>query len=512
MKKMPLAGLLILALIAVTAVPVFTGEIHDAILAKDIAKVRQLLDQGVNVNVLGEYKRTPLHFAAAWGNIYLVRLLIDRGANIDARDHVKQTPLHMAAESGTADIVKLLIEKGADMNALTEYKETPLHRAAGQGMADAAALLIQKGANVSARSLTQDTPLHVAAEYGDKGAAGRGNNEELVKLLIENRADVNARNNTGDTPLHRFAGGYSSTNKLAALLINKGADVNIRNNNGDTPAMIAEKRGKPERVAILRKTGGGSVRQDFDAKLQKVAKAGVVYQDDVEVIVKLARSLTPPPVVPREVQEEMMNGKAAFKLARQLKDYKEAEEHFKKASILAPWLSEPYFNLSVTQEKQHRWDEAKSNLEKYLIAAPGAKDAQAVRQKMAELNLQKRRWEDFDQEVNIGVILYRKGPSEYNEAILHWKKAVELFPEHPRIDQVYYNIGEAYMNQSNLDDALKYIQKSLEVNPNTDIAARYNNMGIILERRGDRPKACTYYKKGCTLGSKVSCGNLSNCP
>lgn len=513
MKKMPLTGLLIFVLIVATAAPMFTGEIHDAILAKDVTKVRQLLDQGVNVNVLGEYKRTPLHFAAAWGNIDLVRLLIDRGANIDARDHFKYTPLHMAAESGTADIVKLLIEKGgADVNALTEYKQTPLHRAAGQGMADAAALLIQKGANVSARDMTQNTPLHVAAEYGDKGAAGRGNNEELIKLLIENGADINARNNTGDTPLHSFAVGYSSTNKLAALLINKGADVNIRNNNGDTPAMIAEKRGKPERVAILHKTGGASVRQDFDAKLQKVAKAGAVYQDDVEVIVKLARSLTPPPVVPREVLTEMTNGKAAFKLARQPKDYKEAEEHFKKASILAPWLPEPYFNLSVAQEKQFKWDEAKSSLEKYLIAAPDVKDAQAVRQKVAELNLQKRRWDDFEQEVNIGVILYRKGPGEYNEAIQHWKKAVELFPEHPRIDQVYYNIGEAYMNQSNLDDALKYMQKSLEVNPNTDIAARYNNMGIVLERRGDRPKACTYYKKGCTLGSNVSCGNLSKCP
>ncbi|OPY79824.1 MAG: Phosphocholine transferase AnkX [Syntrophorhabdus sp. PtaU1.Bin058] len=470
MKKMPLAGLLIFALIAVTAVPVFAGELDDAAMKGDVARVRQLLEQGADVN---------------------------------SGDKLKYTPLHKAAESGYADIVKLLIEKGANVSARTEYKQTPLHRVAGyHGTTQVALMLIQKGADINARDWSQDTPLHIAAECG---------NTKVAALLIEKGADINARNEAQKTPLHRAAQGDNSAS-VVALLVEKGADINARDSNGNTPAMVADQYKRSEIAAILRKTGGASVRQDFDAKLQKVAKAGAVYQDDVEVIVKLARSLTPPPVVPQGVQEEMTNGRAAFKLARQPKDYKEAEEHFRKASILAPWLPEPYFNLSVAQEKQHRWDEAKSSLEKYLIAAPGAKDAQAVKQKIAELNLLKRRWEDFDQEVNIGVILYRKGPSEYNEAILHWKKAVELFPEHPQIDQVYYNIGEAYMNQSNLDDALKYMQKSLEVNPNTDIAARYNNMGIVLERRGDRPKACTYYKKGCTLGSKVSCGNLSNCP
>jgi Flp pilus assembly protein TadD len=63
------------------------------------------------------------------------------------------------------------------------------------------------------------------------------------------------------------------------------------------------------------------------------------------------------------------------------------------------------------------------------------------------------------------------------------------------------------MNQGNLDDAYRYMQKSLEVNPNPVENTRYNNLGVVLERRGDRAKACTYYKKACDLGNKVSCGN-----
>jgi ankyrin repeat protein len=445
-----------------------SAELHDAARAGDLVKVRQLLEQGVNINIRGNHQYTPLH---------------------------------EAAESGHSEVVKLLLEKGADVNAKTEYRQTPLHRAAGWGRTEVADLLIQRGADLNARDWVQDTPLHVAAEKGKR---------EVAALLIRGGADVNARNDSQSTPLHKAASGYSSTaTEVAALLIEKGANLNARDHNQDSPVMVAEKFKRLELVALFRKTDSSSARQDFDAKLQKVAREGFISNDNLRVIVGLSRSLTPRPAVPPVVEEEMVKGKAAFKLARRPEEVKEAEEHFRKASILAPWLPEPYFNLAVAQEKQYKWDDAKGSFENYLIAAPEAKDAPAVKQKMAELDLQKKRWEDFGQEVNIGVILYKKGPKEYIEAIQHWKRAIELCPEHPKLDQVYYNLGDVYMNQGNLDDAYKTMQKAFELNPNTDVAARYTNMGVVLERRGDRAKACTYYKKGCDLGSKVSCGNYS---
>jgi ankyrin repeat protein/Tfp pilus assembly protein PilF len=484
---------------------------YDAVVSKDVVRVRQLLEHGASVNARGEYQRTPLHWAANYSTIEVVALLIEKGANVRAVDGHQYTPLHFAAESGNTEVAKLLIEKGADVNARSEYRGTPLHRAAGQGMVDVSALLIQKGADINARDWMQDTPLHVAAEYGDSGAAGRGNTGALVKLLIEKGADVNARNGTKATPLHKAAEEtYGSSMKVAALLIEKGADLNARDNTGDTPAMVAEKKGKTELVALLRKTGGSSTRQDFDAKIQKIASAGVVYHDDLQVILRLAKLLTPPPVVPGGAQDEMTKGKAAFKLARRLEEFKDAEEHFRKVSILAPWLPEPYFNLAVTQERQGKWDNAKYSFESYLIAAPDAMDAPMVKQKLAELDIQKRRWEDCEQEDNIGIVLYKKGPSEYTDAIRHWKRAVELCAEHPNLDSVYYNLGEVYMNQGLLDDAYRYMQQAFDLNPNTDVGARYTNMGVVLERRGDRSKACTYYKKACDFGSQVGCRNQIN--
>jgi tetratricopeptide (TPR) repeat protein len=355
-------------------------------------------------------------------------------------------------------------------------------------MAEVSRLLVEKGADVNARDRQQNTPLHWAV---------CGYKIDFVRLLIEKGADVNAKDGWQYTPLHRAA--RCGKTEVARFLIERGADANAKDYDGDTPAMIADKMNHPQTASAIRRQGGGSAKQDFETRLRKVAKQGFVLPDDLMVIVKLAGSLVPPPTTPQQARDEMTKGIASSKLAKHTEDFRQAGEHFKKASVLAPWLSESYFNLSIVQEKQYKWDEAISSLEKYLIAAPDARDANAVKQKLAEL--------DIEKEVSTGVAIYNKGSKEYNEAILHWKKAIELYPQHPQIDQVYYNIGEAYMNQSNLDDAFKYMQKSMEVNPDANNAARYTNMGVVLDRRGDGAKACIYYKKGCNYGSKIGCDN-----
>jgi tetratricopeptide (TPR) repeat protein len=305
---------------------------------------------------------------------------------------------------------------------------------------------------------------------------------------------------------------------VAKLLIEKGADVNAKDYHNYTPAVVAEENKHPELAAMIRKQGGkGSARQgDFDALVQKG------YRDvyDVEAIIRMARTLNPPPAVPQEARDEMVKGMAAFKMAKRPEDFKGAEDHFNKASHLAPWIPEPYFNLALAQEKlalargqQNKFFDAKSSIEKYLIAVTDPKDTQAGKQKMAELELQLKRYHEFRNEANAGVYYYQKGPNGYNDAIKHWRKAIEIYPDHPEADIVYNNLGEVYMNRGDLDAAYKYMQKSFELVPEpSDMPARYTNMGVVLERRGDRAKACVYYKKGCDNGSKVSCGNLSNCP
>ena len=54
-----------------------------------------------------------LQDAADYGNVAMVRQLLDQGANINARDKHGDTALMAAAFEGHADVVKLLLEKGA---------------------------------------------------------------------------------------------------------------------------------------------------------------------------------------------------------------------------------------------------------------------------------------------------------------------------------------------------------------------------------------------------------------
>jgi ankyrin repeat protein len=57
---------------------------------------RLLIESGADVNVQDGYKNTPLHDAAAMGNVEVVRMLLDHGANIDVIDENGKTPLDYA--------------------------------------------------------------------------------------------------------------------------------------------------------------------------------------------------------------------------------------------------------------------------------------------------------------------------------------------------------------------------------------------------------------------------------
>lgn len=495
MKRISLIALALL-FIMMFSIQVHAGELHDAVKNGDIVKVRQLLERGADVNARNENGTTPLHFAARYGNTDIAKLLIERGADVNAKK--EGTPLHWAIYHRNTDIAKLLIEKGADLNALDESYNTPIEEVVILGRIEVAKLLIEKGADINSM-------LNMAASsrYTD-----------IAKLLIEKGADVNARDNGQRTPLHNTA--FSGNTDMAKLLMEKGADVNVKDGYDKTPAMVAEQHNYPELAAMLRKQGGSSVRQEFNDLVQNSSYSSW----DVATIVRLAHTLNPPPAVPQEARDEMVKGMVAFKMAKRPEDFAEAEAHFSKASKLAPWLPEPYFNLALAQEKlalargeQYKFNDAKNSLEKYLIAVTDPKDTQAGKQKMAELDLQIKRYQEFADETHMGVEAYQKGPNGYNDAIKHWRKAIEIYPDHPEADMAYYNLGEVYMNQGDLDAAYKYMQKSFELVPEpSDQPGRYTNMGVVLERRGDRAKACIYYKKGCDHGSKVSCANMSNCP
>ncbi len=92
--------------------------------------VKDLLDNGADVNAVGQDKKTPLHWAAAHGRKDAVDALLKvKGIDVNAKDQGGKTPLHFAAESGYQQVVQALLDKGADVNIKDKNEKTPLNLA-----------------------------------------------------------------------------------------------------------------------------------------------------------------------------------------------------------------------------------------------------------------------------------------------------------------------------------------------------------------------------------------------
>ena len=77
------------------------------------AEYAEVVRNAPDVNVLNNYRYSPLHFAAMSGTLAKVAALLDAGADVDIRNRHGATPLHYAARSGTPDMVSALLEAGA---------------------------------------------------------------------------------------------------------------------------------------------------------------------------------------------------------------------------------------------------------------------------------------------------------------------------------------------------------------------------------------------------------------
>ena len=122
-------------------------------------EVMELLQSNANIEDKGgEWRETPLHFAARSGHRDIVDLLLEEKADIEATDVWQGTPLHYAAYFGHRDIVDLLLEKKADIEAKDVCQRTPLHLApnSNSDRKEVVTLLLEKGAEKGADLLAQD--------------------------------------------------------------------------------------------------------------------------------------------------------------------------------------------------------------------------------------------------------------------------------------------------------------------------------------------------------------------
>lgn len=77
------------------------------VLDKDIEGIRDLLQQGGDVNEQNQYGEVALHYV---DDLNIAKLLLQYGANVNIQDEYGSTPLIFMTDS---DIVKLFLDHGA---------------------------------------------------------------------------------------------------------------------------------------------------------------------------------------------------------------------------------------------------------------------------------------------------------------------------------------------------------------------------------------------------------------
>lgn len=203
--------------------------------------------------------------AAAHGNLNEVKNLLENGTDVDIVDKNGITALMIASAEGYKDIVELLLIQGADINArnnngetaleITSYEEikvlllwydqpvvsADLCYAARRGDLPAVKIYLHRGIDINAKGNEGLTALIEASQEGKK---------EVVELLLSKGANINTGTDYGLTAL--MAASRNGHRDIVELLLSNGAEINIKTKYGDSALFLASEQEHQEVVELLR--------------------------------------------------------------------------------------------------------------------------------------------------------------------------------------------------------------------------------------------------------------------
>lgn len=243
----------------------------------DLAKMKDLVDEHVDVNAPDSLGMTPLVAAASRGHTDVIAFLLKQHAKVDEAAHGRprdplvlglpedeqdlarvgagnDSALIAATRRGDEKIVALLLDHGASMTMRNRRDESAPQLAVDLGYGAIVKLFLKHGLDPDHRvgsilpepisnrpQETAGTPLLVRAVQ-------RGH-ENVVRIALENGANPNIRDRDGMTAL--YWGADLGHKAIVSLLLKHGADPNVKTIVGETALMAAARNGAVDIVNSL---------------------------------------------------------------------------------------------------------------------------------------------------------------------------------------------------------------------------------------------------------------------
>ena len=193
-------------------------QLFEAVEGKEFDTVRELLNNGVDINAQDEQGRTAIMIATYANDAEMVKVLIDEGADVDIQDDMLNNPFLYAGAEGYMDVLKLIIAAGADPKITNRYGGVALIPASEHGYVEVVEeLLTNTKTDVNHVNNLGWTALLEAIILND----GSAKQQQTIRLLIEYGADVNLTDKDGVSPLqHALEKGFK---EIEGILLEAGA-------------------------------------------------------------------------------------------------------------------------------------------------------------------------------------------------------------------------------------------------------------------------------------------------
>lgn len=220
-------------------------ELMAAVAARDVMRVRTLLQEGVRATASSAAGIPALHEAARLGEVAMMEALLDAGAPVDRTEPqgLLRTALEMAASEGHVEAVKLLLARGANLHHLSWGNTPILLTPSDRGHCGVVRVLLAHGAPANQSDKHGGTPL--------LGAARRGRLDCVIALL-EAGARPDQANSNGWRPVH-YAIEHPA---VLEQLLRAGANPNARSPDaGARPLKMARSQRFSDSVRLLLAAG-----------------------------------------------------------------------------------------------------------------------------------------------------------------------------------------------------------------------------------------------------------------